>query len=200
MDDIARAFVSFFVIVDPVGNVVVFHLLTSRLSAASRWQVAAISVTAAGGMLIAFSLGGAEVLDFLDISQGAFRTAAGILLLIPAYRLVSQGAYMAVAETETPRPVDIALVPLATPLMAGPGALAAATSFSERIGRGDTIAGIVLVVAVSFLTFVAAERIFGFLGESALRLLTRLVGMLLVAIAIEFIIEGLQASFPGWSS
>jgi len=86
---------------------------------------------------------------------------------------------------------------MATPLMAGPGALASATSFSQSVGRDETIAAIVLVLCVSFATYVAAERVFGLLGESTMRLLTRLVGIILVAIAVQFVIDGLQESFPG---
>jgi multiple antibiotic resistance protein len=162
-----------------------------------RVQVAAIAVLAAGVMLVAFALGGHDVLDFLDISDPAFRVAAGALLLIPAYRMVTHGRFLEPPEGETPQPVDIALVPMATPLMAGPGALAAATSFSQSAGRTETILAIVLVLSVSFVAFVTAERVFGLLGASTLRLLTRLVGIVLVAIAVQFVIEGLQDSFPG---
>jgi multiple antibiotic resistance protein len=129
--------------------------------------------------------------------DAAFRIAAGALLLIPAYRMVTQGRFLETAVEEDPKPIDVALVPLATPLMAGPGALAAATSLSQSVGRGETITAIVLVLLVSFVAFIAADRVFGLLGESTMRLLTRLVGIILVAIAVQFVIEGLQVSFPG---
>ena len=195
-EDLTRTFVAFFVIIDPVGNLVVFNLLSGGMSSRQRLEVAAIAVLAAGTMLVAFALGGQEVLDFLDISDAAFRIAAGGLLLIPAYRMVTQGRFFELAVEEDPKPVNVALVPLATPLMAGPGALAAA-SLSQSVGRGETIAAIFLVLLVSFGAFVAAERVFGLLGESTLRLLTRLVGIILVAIAVQFVIDGMQVSFPG---
>ena len=194
---LTRTFVAFFVIIDPVGNLVVFNLMSSGMTSWQRLEVAAIAVFAAGTMLVAFALGGQEVLEFLNISDAAFRIAAGALLLIPAYRMVTEGRFFEAAVEEDPKPVDIALVPLATPLMAGPGALASATSFSQSVGRDETIAAIVLVLLVSFGAFVSAERVFGLLGQSTLRLLTRLVGIILVAIAVQFVIEGLQVSFPG---
>ncbi|MEX0683171.1 MAG: MarC family protein [Dehalococcoidia bacterium] len=196
-EDLARSFVAFFVIIDPVGNLVVFNLMTNKMAFAQRMQVAVIAVVAAGTMLIGFALGGHEMLDFLNISDAAFQVAAGALLLIPAYRLVTQGQFYESPAEATPAPADIALVPMATPLMAGPGALASATSLSETAGRDDTIPAIVLVLLVSFAAFVLAERVFGLLGASTMRLLTRLVGIILVAIAVQFVIDGLRASFPG---
>ncbi len=196
-EDLTRTFVAFFVIIDPVGNLVVFNLLSGGMSSRQRLEVAAIAVLAAGTMLVAFAVGGQEVLDFLNISDAAFRIAAGALLLIPAYRMVTEGRFFEPAVEEDPKPVDVALVPLATPLMAGPGALASATSLSQSVGREETISAIVLVLLVSFVAFVTAERVFGLLGESTMRLLTRLVGIILVAIAVQFVIDGMQASFPG---
>lgn len=198
-DDLARTFVAFFVIVDPIGNLVVFNLLTEGMAFPRRLHVAALAVGTAGVMLVAFALGGHDVLEFLDISDAAFQVAAGALLLIPAYRMVTQGRFLEPAAQEDPAPADIALVPLATPLMAGPGALASATSLARSEGRDDTIAAIVLVLSVSFAGFVLAERVFGLLGATTLRLLTRLVGIILVAIAVQFVIDGLQESFPGLS-
>ena len=199
-DDLARAFVSFFVIIDPVGNLVVFHLMTARMASRQQLEVAAIAVLAAGLLLVVFALAGEEVLDFLNISPEAFRVAAGLLLLIPAYRMVSQGYFFEPAAEASPAPIDIALVPFATPLMAGPGSLAAATSFADELGTVETIAGIWLVLAISFVTYVTSHRIFDLLGATTFRLLTRLVGILLVAISVDFIITGLQASFPGLQS
>ncbi len=196
-DDFARAFVSFFVMIDPVGNLVVFHLMTSRMSSRQQVQVALLAAATAGLMLVLFALVGLEVLDFLNISEPGFRIAAGLLLLIPAYRMVSQGAFYEPAAEAAPAPPDIALVPFATPLMAGPGALAAAASLSDQLGEAETIAGFSSVLAISFVAYVASHRLFGLFGASAFRLMTRLVGILLVAIAVDFIVGGLQESFPG---
>ena len=93
-EDLTRTFVAFFVIIDPVGNLVVFNLLSGGMSSRQRLEVAAIAVLAAGTMLVAFALGGQEVLEFLNISDAAFRIAAGALLLIPAYRMVTEGAFL----------------------------------------------------------------------------------------------------------
>jgi multiple antibiotic resistance protein len=186
----AQAIVSFFAIIDPVGNILVFHLFTLHFNLQQKLFAAGISIAAAFAMLLTFSLGGREVLEFLGISQDSFRVAAGLLLLPPAYRLVTEGQPVAVERAEEAQPLDFALVPLATPLIAGPGALAATTSFSDSIGTGTTLAAISVVLLTTLVAFVAAEWLFRVAGASVLRLLSRIVGIVLVAIAVEFILEG----------
>ena len=194
-EDLARAFISFFAIVDPIGNVLVFYLLTHTLPRARQRLVATVSVSTAGALLVFFSLGGQEALDFLGISADSFKVAAGLLLLLPAYRLVEHGQPMEVSQEEALDPIQVALVPLATPLLAGPGALATATSLSQTLGPGTTILAIVLVLALSLALFAGARWLFVWLGPAPLRLMSRLVGILLFAIAVDFILDGLSAIF-----
>jgi multiple antibiotic resistance protein len=198
MDDLPRVFVAFLAIVDPLGNVLVFHLLTAHLTAAERLRVAAVAVLAAGALLTAFALGGLEVLAFLGISAESFRVAAGLLLLLPAYRLVAEGQPLDAVQREIATPIEIALVPLAMPLLAGPGALATTITFADTRGAGPTILAFSVVLGLSFVAFAAAGRLLAWLGAAGLRLLSRLVGVLLVAIAVELILAGLRAYFgPG---
>jgi len=194
-EDLPRAFISFFVIIDPIGNVAVFYLLVRSLPLSRRLHAAIIAVGAAFFLLLLFSLAGREVLDFLGISPDSFKVAAGLLLLLPAYRLVERGQPMEVAGQEELDPLQLALVPLATPLIAGPGALATAVSLSQTLGAGTTILGMSLVLFVSFVLFAGATWVFLLLGPSVLRLLSRLVGILLFAIAVDFVLEGLSAIF-----
>ncbi|HZP26978.1 MAG TPA: MarC family protein [Dehalococcoidia bacterium] len=194
-DDLGRSFVSFFAIIDPIGNVIVFYLLTQQLLPQRRLLVAAISVAMAAALLVVFALAGQQVLDLLSISEESFKVAAGLLLLFPAYRLVEHGQPMEAAGADEVDPIQIALVPLATPLMAGPGALATAISFSETLGRGTTLGGLGLVLAVSFAMFALAAQVLRWLGQSVMRLLARLVGIVLFAIAVNLILEGLNAYF-----
>jgi multiple antibiotic resistance protein len=189
----AQAIVSFFAIIDPVGNILVFHLFTQHFDSRQKLIAASIAVVAAFVMLAAFSLGGQEVLAFLGISPQSFRVAAGLLLLPPAYRLVTEGEPLPADNVHEAEPLDFALVPLATPLIAGPGALAATTSFSEGVGVETTLAAIAVVLAATFAAFLAAEWLFRVAGATVLRLLSRIVGIVLVAIAVDFILEGARA-------
>jgi multiple antibiotic resistance protein len=190
--DFARALVSFFAIVDPVGNVLPFYLLTAPLPRKLQVWAATVSVVAAFLLLALFALGGEEVLDFMGISPQSFQVAAGALLVLPAYRMVERGQSLEVSGADGARAdvFQVALVPLATPLLSGPGALATAVSLSQDMGAGLTVAAAAAVFLLAWALFVWAEAVFRLLGESALRVLTRLVGVLLMAIAVDFILEG----------
>jgi multiple antibiotic resistance protein len=160
-----------------------------------RLIAATIAVLAAFGMLLAFSLGGREALEFLGISTASFSVAAGLLLLPPAYRLVMEGEPAPSDADHSREPIDFALVPLATPLIAGPGALAATASFAVSEGTAETIGAVTIVLAITFVAFAAASTIFRVLGEPLLRLAARVVGIVLFAIAVDFVLDGLQEVF-----
>jgi multiple antibiotic resistance protein len=187
----AQAFASFFAIIDPLGNILVFYLFTQHFAFRQKLLAASVAVAASFLMLLAFALAGHDVLDFLSISPESFEVAAGLLLLPPAYRLVTEGQPAREDEREASGPLDFALVPLATPLIAGPGALAATTSFSEQVGRGETLGAIALVLAITLVAFVAADQIFRLLGAALLRLMSRIIGIVLFAIAVDFVLDGL---------
>lgn len=196
MDDFVRAFVAFFAIIDPLGNILVFHLFTRNQGIGPRAVTAFVAIVAAFLLLLSFSLGGDAVLDFLGISQESFQIAAGLLLLPAAYRLVMEGEPFQPRESGAEmKPVDLALVPLAMPLIAGPGALAATIAFTDSLGRQPTIAAFAVVLAISFLGFVTAERLFNLVGEAILKLMARLVGIVLFAIAVDFVLDGARAFF-----
>ena len=186
----AQALVSFFAIIDPIGNILVFHLFTRRLDWRARLFAAVVAVAAAFAMLLAFSLGGQEVLEFLGISPESFQVAAGLLLLPPAYRLIAEGQPAREHEDDSLDPMDFALVPLATPLIAGPGALAATTSFAREAGQATTIAAFSAVLLITLVSFVAADQLFRLAGGPLLRVMARIVGILLFAIAVDFVLDG----------
>ncbi len=191
----AHAFVSLFIIIDPIGNILVFHLYSSHFGPRDRLIAASVAVLAAFIMLLAFIVGGQEALDFLGISSASFSVAAGLLLLPAAYRLVTEGEPAPSDASHSWTPIDFALVPLATPLIAGPGALAASASFALSEGTLETIAAVSIVLAITFVAFAAAGTVFRLLGEPFLRLAARIVGIILFAIAVDFVLDGLQIVF-----
>jgi multiple antibiotic resistance protein len=133
------------------------------------------------------------VLEFLGISPDSFKVAAGLLLIPPAYRLVAEGQPTPVDEGAKPDPMDFALVPLATPLIAGPGALAATTSFSDSVGTATTLGAIAIVLLVTLVSFAAADWLFRLAGAPLLKVMSRIVGIVLFAIAVDFVLEGAVA-------
>ena len=193
----AQALVSFFAIVDPVGNIIVFYLFTRRFGWRDKAIAATVAMLAAWVMLLSFSLGGERVLDLLGISFESFRIAAGLLLMPPAYNLVMHGQPTPVDDDKAVDVLGFALVPLATPLLAGPGALAAATSFGATAGMWETIAAFSIVLALTYVSFLAAGWIFHLLGLPLLSVLSRIVGIVLFAIAVDFVLDGFRTFLEG---
>ena len=189
----AQALVSFFAIIDPIGNILVFHLFTRGFDFRQKLTAALIAIAAAFVMLLAFALAGREVLEFLGISLDSFKVAAGLLLIPSAYRLVAEGQPAPVDEGAKPDPMDFALVPLATPLIAGPGALAATTSFSDSVGTATTLGAIAIVLLITLVSFAAADWLFRLAGAPLLKVMSRIVGIVLFAIAVDFVLEGTVA-------
>jgi multiple antibiotic resistance protein len=176
-----------------LGNLLLFHLFVAESPLRARFEAALVAVGAAFVMLLIFTLAGTEALDFLGISTDSFRIAAGLLLLPPAFRLVTEGQPASAANGNRLRPIDLALVPLATPLIAGPGALAASIAFSDSVGTGITIAAFSVILGVSLAGFAASGWIFRVVGPSFLRLTARVIGIVLFAIAVDFIVDGIVA-------
>jgi multiple antibiotic resistance protein len=196
---VQQALVSFFAIIDPVGNIIVFYLFTRRFAWRQKALAASVACLGSWAMLLAFSLGGERVLDLLGISFDSFRVAAGLLLMPPAYNLVTHGqpTHEEGADAHGQDVLDFALVPLATPLIAGPGALAATTSFAQTLGQGETIAAFSAVMALTLVSFLAADIIFRVVGLRALNVLARIVGIILFAIAVDFVLDGTRAFLEG---
>ena len=190
-----QALVSLFVILDPLGNILVFYLYSQAFEQRQRLIAAGIAISAAFVMLLAFALGGTEALDYLGISQASFNVAAGLLLMPSAYKLVMEGEPFTAGAGHAREPLDFALVPLATPLIAGPGALAATTTLAAKVGAAETLGAVAIILGVTLVAFAAAGWLFRVLGEAFLRLSARVVGIVLFAIAVDFVLDGLHTIF-----
>ncbi len=178
------------VIMDPLGSAPIFITLTAGRTSLDRRRAALQAAAAAGALILLFALFGSLVLDYLRVSVQSLEIAGGLLLLLVALQML-RGEQM--VETDS---ANVALVPLATPLLAGPGAIAAVMVLTRRYqdtaGRVAivlAIAGVVVVIAVGLLL---ADRIAGFLRPSIIQLLTRVLGLLLSAIAVQFIVDAVR--------
>lgn len=187
-----EAFVTLFVIMDPAGTIPVFLALTSRRTARLRrrasWQAVAVSL----GVISSFAVFGQAILDYLGIGIPALQGAGGLLLLLVALQLLTGQAQ----EPGQVEDVNIALVPLGTPLLAGPGAIVATIVFVRRAdGTGQILALAAAIIAVHlalylFLRFSGA--IIRVIRESGIVLVTRVAGLLLSAIAVQLIAACVQ--------
>ena len=185
-----EAFITLVVIMDPLGSAPIFIALTAGRSVAARRRAALEAAGAAGGLVVVFALFGRLILDYLHVSVESLTIAGGMLLLLVALQML-RGEEMASAET-----ANVALVPLATPLLAGPGAIAAVMVLTRRYedapGRIGVVVGIIAAVVVVAVGLLLADRIARLLRPSLIQLLTRVLGLLLSAIAVQFIVDAVK--------
>lgn len=187
-------FVTLFVIMDPIGTVPVFLALTSTMTGKQRARAAIQAVAVAFGVIVAFILFGQYILDFLGISVPALQASGGLLLLLVAMDLLTGKA----EEPSASGKVNVALVPLGTPLLAGPGAIVAAmlavqSSGGTLPGWVAIIAAIVAVHLCLFLSMRFSVIVHRVLGEGGTILVTRIAGLLLAAIAVQLIADAVRA-------
>ncbi len=187
-------FLTLFVIMDPPGTIPVFLALTSSMTAKKRNRAARQAVLVAFGVIVSFLLFGQAILDFLGISVPALQASGGLLLLLVAMDLLT-------GRAEDPEPsgkVNVALVPLGTPLLAGPGAIVAAMVAiqSSHGSAADWISILSATLAVHITLFIAmrfAGVIHRVLRDGGTVLVTRIAGLLLAAIATQMIADAVIA-------
>ena len=190
---VGEAFVTLLVIMDPPGMVPIFLALTGPLPARQRHRAGTQAVALAGAVIVAFAVGGQQILRYLGIDLPALQGAGGLLLVLVALQLLTgkQDDPSQVATT------NVALVPLGTPLLAGPGAIVATMLFVRRASTfGDYLAiavAIVLVLAAVWLVLRFSGIVVRILRPSGIEVLTRIAGLLLAAIAVQLIADAVGA-------
>jgi multiple antibiotic resistance protein len=195
-----------FFVVDPLAAVPFFLAMTRKDSVEKRRETALRAAVTTGLVLSSFALAGAWVFRILGISIGAFKIAGGVVLLLlaldmirtqPSRTRITEGEVEAGADQE-----DVAIVPLAMPLLAGPGSIATAIVLMSRARAGPwwhalPVLGAILVTAfASYLILAGAARTERVLGRTGLAILERAAGLLLVAIAVQFMLDGLGEGLP----
>ncbi|MEP6716371.1 MAG: NAAT family transporter [Terriglobia bacterium] len=199
------AFTSIFVLVDPVAAVPTFLAMTDRFGRAQRRRVAARAAWTCFFVLLVFSMGGTYIFEVFGITLAAFKIAGGVILgLIGLDMLRARRS----PTKETPEEnedasgrEDIGIIPVGIPMLAGPGSISSVMVLMSQNNDWPHVAiivcGIALVAAVSFLVLAAADRVSSYLHETGIRILTRMMGLLLMAIAVQFVLNGLKdAGFP----
>jgi multiple antibiotic resistance protein len=191
-----QAFVTLFVILDPPGAVPVFLALISDSSPKKRiqlaWQGAAVSLA----VIVSFALFGKLILDYLHISINALQGAGGLLMLLISLELLTGKD----SSTDSNRKdVNVALVPLGTPLLAGPGAIVTTIIYVQYAHTTNMklalAAAIIAVHCVIGLTLMFSTKILGIIKDSGVTLLARIAGLLLAAIAVEMVVQSIKGFF-----
>lgn len=194
---LGETFVTLFVIMDPLGTVPIFLGLTAPFSPFERARAARQAVVVAFGVIVAFAVFGQRILDYLHISLPALQAAGGLLLLLIALELLTGKS----DEPTSTVGVNVAMVPLGTPLLAGPGAIVATMVYVQQAeGTADFLAiaaGVVLVHVTLFLAMRFAGVVHKVLGDSGVLLVTRVAGLLLSAIAVQLVADAVRAFIAG---
>jgi multiple antibiotic resistance protein len=190
-----EVFVTLLVITDPPGTVPVFLGLTRGLSNHDRSRLAWQAAVVAFGVIVAFALFGQSVLNYLGVQLPALQGAGGLLLLLVSLQLLTG---QATEPTEQERvTVNVAFVPLGTPLLAGPGAIVATMLFVQRThSASQDVALAIAIVAVAVVAYLAMRFAFAIhrlLTDNGVELLTRIAGLLLSAIAVELVAQAVRA-------
>ena len=190
---IGTTFVTLTVIMDPVAAAPIFVATTAPFTRSQRQQAAFRAVLAAGVLIVGFALFGGAVLDYLDVSVDSLSIAGGLLLLLVALEMLRGMDYPDGTSAQ-----DVALVPIATPLLAGPGAIATVIVLSRAhhnfAGKLSVLVGIACALAVIGAALFAADRLASVIPDSLIQFLTRVFGLLLSAIAVQLVVNGVQGT------
>ena len=200
------ALVTFLVIIDPPGCAPIFASLTRGTPLAHRRAMAVRSSLIAWAILMFFALLGRPMLQALGISLASFRIAGGVMLFMIALDMVFERRTQrresrAQSIEGTPEAEDISVFPMAIPMIAGPGSIASAMLWVSR--ADDTLevvtvlAAISVVIVLTMLALLASGAIMKLIGPRMEAMITRILGVILAALAAQFVIDGLKQSFPG---
>jgi len=182
------------VIMDPIGNVPIFASVTRRLSESARHRAAALAVVTAAIIIAVFAAAGQRILAYLDVSLSALRGAGGLLLLLVALELLTGSDDAESSDALDPDDhVAVAMVPLGTPLLAGPGAIVATIVFVNRADDAESYfavaAGAIAVLIAVYLAMRFSSVLMRVLRRSGVLLLSRVAGLLLAAIAVQMLAD-----------
>jgi multiple antibiotic resistance protein len=200
-DQLFNSLVTLMVTIDPPGLAPLFLVLTRGMDRSQRKQVAVRASIISFAVLAMFALLGIAILSVFGITIAAFRVAGGFLLFYIAFEMIferRQQRHEQSAETAITRDMihNIAAFPLAIPLIAGPGAISATILLADASGTLQgrlALAGIIAIcIASAYLVFLLADRVDKFLGQTGRSILTRLLGLILAALAVQFVADGVR--------
>ncbi|MDD1674557.1 MAG: MarC family protein [Methanomicrobiales archaeon] len=197
---------SMIIIINPLSTTLVYVSLTENLDRAQKLAIARDSCRYALGILLVFTLAGGWILQLFGITLEAFRIAGGILLfgigMEMVYARVSRTKLTATEKYERRDDEDIAVMPLATPMITGPGAITTGVVLmNEAVGVNIiaiavVIISVVISILITYYMLKYSDHIVNRIGQREYRAINRLMGMLLIAIAVQFVITGLREAFP----
>ena len=189
--ELAKAAIALFIIVDPVGNIPIFVGLTENISDAQRKKTYNTAVLVGAALLLVFAFTGQEILTIFGLSIYSFEIAGGILLLIISIRILISGFH----ETSE-SPESLGAVPIAIPLLVGPGAITTTIFNLQYYGTGITILAVAIVLALTWVTLRFINGAYKILGKTGSVVIARVMALLIAAIAVQYILTGVTHFLP----
>lgn len=198
-----KAFASFFSLINPLGIMPVFMSMTANLNQKQRNAVATKASLTAFGMLILFALAGQLIFNFFSITVDSLRIVGGVIFFMMGYEMLQAklSRIRITAEEEADYVTDISITPLAIPIICGPGAITNAIVFwNDASNIQETMALFSVIFVILFITWivlVGAARIMNYIGATGNKILLRMMGLIVMVIAVEFFFAGLKPILKG---
>jgi multiple antibiotic resistance protein len=184
--EFVKASIALFIIVDPLGNIPIFVGLTEKLGETQRQHVFNVATLVGVVLLLVFAFTGLEILSIFGLSIYSFQVAGGILLLIISIRVLISGSF----HEGTESPESIGAVPIAMPLLVGPGAITTTIFNLQAYGIVITILTVIVVLTITWVILRFMHRVYRFLGKTGAVVIARVMALLIAAIAIQYILTG----------
>ncbi|MGA9150684.1 MAG: MarC family protein [Candidatus Nitrosopolaris sp.] len=190
--DLLKSTVALFVVLNPVGTVPLFIAITQNMKKEERKAVSKTAIITSGTVLIVFAIGGTEILSIFGITIFSFMIAGGVLLFIVAIELLTHGVWRFGGGT---LPDESGVVPLAFPLLAGPGAITSVIISFQATGFIVTIISIAIVIGITYIILLFVNPIYRLLGRRGSMIVTRVFAVFIAAIAVQYVVEGTKRLF-----
>jgi multiple antibiotic resistance protein len=190
-NDIITSVIALFVVIDPIGNIPLFIAFTKKLEKAEHKTVSKTAIITAAALLLLFGIAGTQILGLFGITIFSFMIAGGTLLFIIAIELLTYGEWRFVSKVKE----DIGVVPIAFPLLAGPGSITAVIISYQTSGFLITFFSIIIVITITYVILRMVNPIYKILGNRGSMIVSRVFAVIIAAIAVEYIVEGIKNLF-----
>lgn len=190
--DLIKSVIALLVVIDPIASVPVIMTLTSKMEKKQRASISNVTIVTVAILLFVFAFVGNAIFSIFGISMFSFMIAGGVLLFIVAIELLTHGEWKFGSQSLED---ESGIVPLAFPLLAGPGALALAILTFETYGSLVTILSIIIVLGITYAVLRLVEPIYRLLGKRGSMIVTRIFAIIVAAFAVQFIIDGIRQIF-----
>ena len=198
-------FMGFFAIMNPIANTPVFLGLTAGDDPQVRRKIAAKALILSFIIILVFSVSGKLIFSLFGITLSAFRIMGGLLVGLVGYQMLHGGEQSSIQhpseedkQARLEAEMEVAITPLAMPILAGPGTIATAMSYASGGGVTDlvvTIAAFFVLCIITFAFFISGQRLVGYIGDGGIKVVTRLMGLILAVIGVQMLIEGISGAF-----